>query len=70
MLKTEWKETEMQNLAYTSRDLRRRRSSGNERRFSHTDPVTGEVYALSFSVDQLKAILVTAKEKEAGPWRL
>jgi len=70
LLKTEWKETEMQNLAYTSRDLRRRRSSGNERRFSHTDPVTGEVYALSFSVDQLKAMLVTAKEKEAGPWRL
>ena len=70
MLKTEWKETEMQNLAYTSRDLRRRRSSGNERRFSHTDPVTGEVYALSFSVDQPKAMLVTAKEKEAGPWRL
>lgn len=70
MLKTEWKETEMQNLAYTSRDLRRRRSSGNEKRFSHTDPVTGEVYALSFSVDQLKAMLVTAKEKEAGPWRL
>ena len=60
----------MQNLAYTSRDLRRRRSSGNERRSSHTDPVTGEVYALSFSVDQLKAMLVTAKEKEAGPWRL
>ena len=60
----------MQNLAYTSRDLRRRRSSGNEKRFSHTDPVTGEVYALSFSVDQLKAMLVTAKEKEAGPWRL
>ena len=30
----------------------------------------GEIYALSFSVDQLKAMLVTAKEKEAGPWRL
>ena len=32
----------------------------------HTDPVTSEVYALSFSVDQLKAMLAATEEKEAG----
>lgn len=61
----------MQNLTYTSRGLRGRRNSNRwEIILSHTGPVMDEVYALSFSVDQLKAMLVTAKEKEAGPWRL
>ena len=61
----------MQSLTYTSRGPRGWRNSNRwETILSHTNPVMDEVYALGFSVDQLKAMLVTAKEKEAGLWRL
>ena len=57
----------MQNLTYTSHDLRGRGNSTRwETILSHTDPVMGEVYALSFSVDQLKAMFAAAEKKEAG----
>ena len=57
----------MQNLTYSSRNLRRQRNSNRwETILSHIDPVMGEVYALSFSVDQLKAMFAAAEKKEAG----
>ena len=66
-MKTEWEEVGMQNLTYTSHDLRGRRNSNRwETILSHTDPVMDEVYALSFSVDQLKAMLAAAEKKEVG----
>ena len=57
----------MQSLTYTSRNLRGRENSNRwETILSHTDPVTGEVCALSFSVGQLKAMLAASEKKEAG----
>ena len=52
LLKTEWKEVEMQNLTYTSRGLRRRRNSDRwEAVLSHADPVTGEVVRTFHTVE-------------------
>lgn len=52
LLKTEWKEVEIQNLTYTSRGLRRRRNSDRwEAVLSHTDPVTGEIVRTFHTVE-------------------